>query len=162
MDSQTKLEIQDFNTKKSKKAKLFKNLELVGMSFNRKCSTNHGLHLNNAGKESLAKAIASQINKIINCSSNENPISLQWKEKSNNESITENMAHSPSRQTAVDNSPKLESPQIQNLDHHQESLGSECTRRTSTRQKKAIIPRHSDFLWSRLILTAYLTYKSTN
>jgi hypothetical protein len=96
IDSQTNLEIQDFNMKLSKKAKLFKNLELVGMNFNRKCFTNHGLHLNNAGKESLAKAIASQINKIINCSSNEIPvISLQWKEESNNQSIIENMAHSP-------------------------------------------------------------------
>jgi hypothetical protein len=100
------------------------------------------LHLNNAGKESLAKAIASQINKIINCSSNENPIiSLQWREESNNESITENMAHSPSRKTAVDNSPKLEPPQIQTFENHQESSGSECTRRTSTRQKKSYNPK---------------------
>jgi len=155
MDSQINLEIQDYNMKLSKSAMLFRNVELVEMNFNRKCFTNHGLHLNNAGKEGLAKVTASQINKIINCSPNENPvISLQWKEESINESIIVDMTLPSSRKTAVDNSPKLESPQIQTHDSQQELVGFECTRRTSTRQKKATISRHSDFLWWILILTA--------
>ena len=67
LDSQISLEIQDFNMKLSKSAKLIRHVELVEINFNRKYFTKHGLHLNNVGKEGLAKSIASQINKIINC-----------------------------------------------------------------------------------------------
>jgi hypothetical protein len=74
LDCQINLEIQDFNMKLSKSAKLFRHVELVDMHFNRKYFTKHRLHLNNAGKEGLAKLIASQINKIINCHSVENPV----------------------------------------------------------------------------------------
>jgi len=144
LDCQINLEIQDFNMKLSKSAKLFRHVELVEMNFNRKYFTKHGHHLNNACKEGLAKLIASQINKIINCSSNENPvISLQWKEESVNKSIIVNTTHLSIQKTAVDNSPKLESSLAH--DSQQELIGSECTRRTSNRQKKAIISRNSDF-----------------
>jgi hypothetical protein len=94
MDSQINLEIQEFNMKLSKCAKLFRYVELVEMNFNRKYFTKHGFHLNNAGKEGLVKVTASQINKIINCSSNENPvISLHWKEESINNSIIVTTSH---------------------------------------------------------------------
>jgi len=146
MDSQINFEIQDFNMKLCKSAKLFRHVELVEMNFNRKYFTKHGFYLNNAGKEGLAKVIASQINKIINCSSNENPvISLQWKEESIDKSIIVNTTHSSTQKTAVDNSPKLESPLIQTYDSQQELIGSECTRRISNRQKKATVSRNSDF-----------------
>ena len=39
MDSQINLEIQDYNMKLSKSAKLFRNVELVEMNFNRECFT---------------------------------------------------------------------------------------------------------------------------
>ena len=108
MDSQINLEIQDFSMKLSKSAKLFRHIELVEISFNRKYFTKQGLHLNNVGKEGLAKVIASQINKIINCRANENPvISPQWKDESNNKSIIVNTTHLSTPKTAVDNSPKL-------------------------------------------------------
>jgi hypothetical protein len=42
MDFQINLEIQDLNMKLSKSAKLFKNVELVEMNFNRKCRAKHG------------------------------------------------------------------------------------------------------------------------
>jgi hypothetical protein len=119
MDCQINLKIQDFNIKLSKSAKLFKHVKLVEINFNRKYFSKDGFHLNNVGKEGLAKVIASQINKIIYCSSNENPvISLQWKEESINKSITVNTTHPSTRKTAVDNSPKLESPLIQAHDSH--------------------------------------------
>jgi hypothetical protein len=57
MDSQINLEIQDFNMKLSKSAKLFRHVDLVEMNFNRKYFTKHGFHLNNAGKTGLAKII---------------------------------------------------------------------------------------------------------
>ena len=76
------------------------------MNVTRKYFTNHDLHLNNAGKEGLAKVIASEINKIIKCSSNENPvIPLQWKEECTTNSIILNTAHLSTQKTAVDNSP---------------------------------------------------------
>jgi hypothetical protein len=124
------------------------------MNFNRKYFTKHGFHLNNAGKEGLAKVIASQINKIINCSSNENPvIFLQWKEECIDKSIIVNTTHSSTRKTAVDNSAKVESPLIQTLDRQQELIGSECTHRISNRQKKATVSRNSDCLTDSLTNT---------
>jgi len=57
MNSQINLEIQDFNNKLSKRAKLFSHVDLVETNFNRKYFTKHGLHLNNVGKE-LANVIA--------------------------------------------------------------------------------------------------------
>ena len=131
-----------------KSAKLFRHIELVEINFNRKYFTKHGFHLNNAGKEGLAKVIASQINMIINCSSNENPvIPLQWKEEATTKSIIVNTTHLSTQKTAMDNSPKLESPLIETHDSQQELIGSECTSRISNRQKKATISRNSDFLW---------------
>ena len=137
-DSQINLEIQDFNMKLSKSVKLFRHVDLVEINLNTKYFTKHGLHLNNAGKEGLAKVIASQINKIINCSSNENPvISLQWKDESINKSIIVNTTHLSTQKTAVDNPPKLKSPLIQDHDSQQELIGCECTCRTSNRQEKS-------------------------
>jgi hypothetical protein len=75
------------------------------MNFNTKYFAKHGLHLNNVGKGGLAKIFVSQINKIINCSSNENPIiSLKWKEESINKTIIVKTTHMPTQKTAVDNS----------------------------------------------------------
>jgi len=109
------------------------------MDFNRKYFSKHGFHLNNAGKERLAKVIASQIKKIINYSSNENPvISPQWKDEFINKSISANTTKLHTRKTAVDNSLKLESPLIQ-ADSQQELIEPECICRTSNRQKKATI-----------------------
>jgi len=137
MDSQISFDIQDFNMKLRKSAKLFRHFELVEMNFNRKYFTKHGFHLNNAGKGGLAKVTASQIKKIINYSSNENPIiPLQWKEEFINKTNTPNTTQLPTRKTAVDNSLKLESPLIQ-ADSQQELIEPECTCRTSNKQKKS-------------------------
>jgi hypothetical protein len=74
MNSQTNHDIQDFNTKLSKIAKLFRHVNLVEMNFNRNNFTKHGFHLNNVGKEGLTKVIASQIDKIVKCNSNDKPV----------------------------------------------------------------------------------------
>jgi hypothetical protein len=108
---QINLEIQDFNTNLSKRAKLFKHVDLVEMKFNRKYFTRHGLHLNNVSKEGLAKAIALQINKIIKCSSNDKSVfPPQWKDECINKSIIVNTTHSSNWKPAVDNLSKVESP----------------------------------------------------
>jgi hypothetical protein len=75
VNSQINLEIQDFNTNLSKRAKLFRHVDFMEMNFNRKYFTrHHGLHLNNMGEEGLAKAIALHINRIIKCSSNDKSV----------------------------------------------------------------------------------------
>lgn len=58
-DFRTNSEIQAFNTKLGKVSKLFRHVALVEMNFNREHCTKHGFHLNNAGKESFVKLIAS-------------------------------------------------------------------------------------------------------
>ena len=72
-DSRTNLEIRAFNAKLSKTATLFSHVTLVEIDFNRKCYTKHGLHLNNAGKEWLAKLIASQTDKPVSDSNRTEP-----------------------------------------------------------------------------------------
>ena len=64
-DSKTNFEIQAFNTKLSKTASLFSHVTLCDINFTREYFTKHGLHLNNAGKERLAKLTASQANKLV-------------------------------------------------------------------------------------------------
>jgi len=54
-DSRTNLEIQAFNAQLSKTAKSFRHVAVVEMDSNRKYFTKHGLHLNNGGKDCLAK-----------------------------------------------------------------------------------------------------------
>ena len=94
MNYQINLEIQDFNNKLSKRAKLFSHVDLVEMNLNRKYFTKHGLRLNNVGKGGLTEAIASQINKIIKCILNDKPvIPLQWKDESINKRIIVNTTH---------------------------------------------------------------------
>jgi hypothetical protein len=58
LDSRVNFEIQDFNMKLNTSSKLFRHVELVDMNFNKNYFTKHGLHLNNVGKEGLAKLIA--------------------------------------------------------------------------------------------------------
>jgi lysophospholipase L1-like esterase len=79
-DSKTNLEIQAFNAKLSKITKSFRYATLVEMDFNRKHFTEHGLHLNNAGKEWLAKLIVTQIEKLINNINKIEPVTaLNWR-----------------------------------------------------------------------------------
>jgi hypothetical protein len=88
---------QDFNTKLSERAKLFGHADLVEMKFDRKYFTKHGFHLNNVGKDKLAKVIALQINKIMKPSLNDKfVIPLQWKYETTNNSSTVNTSHIPS------------------------------------------------------------------
>jgi hypothetical protein len=54
----TNLEIQAFNRKLNKMAKVFSNVAVVEIDLNRKYFTPHGMHLNKSGKEWLSKLIA--------------------------------------------------------------------------------------------------------
>jgi len=107
-DSSTNFEIQTFSAKLSKLATLFSHVTLVKIDFNRKYYTKHGLHLNNAGKEWLAKLIASQTDKLVSDSNKTEPIiALNWKEETTNLSINVTDNHKPSLMVNEDDFSKV-------------------------------------------------------
>jgi hypothetical protein len=142
-------EIQAHNTKLGKIATLFSHVTIINTDFNRNLFTNHGLHLNSAGKEGLAKLTATRINKIINESSNTKPaIALNWKKESTKETSSTNN-HSKPFQKLNEKDPSTATSAIpiltpQSQDNKTES---ELMRKTSCRQKKAPVTRCKDFLW---------------
>jgi hypothetical protein len=147
-DSRTNLEIQAFNAKLSRTAKSFKYVTLVEMDFNRRYFTRHGLHLNNAGKEWLAKLIATQIDKLINNINKIEPvIALNWKEETTNESFNVTDNHKPNLMSIEDDLSKVMIPPIQIHNSQGNMADSESLHRTSNRQTKAPITRSKDFLW---------------
>jgi lysophospholipase L1-like esterase len=78
--SKPNLEIQAFNAKLAKIKKALQHAAFFEMDFHRKHFTKHGFHLNNIGKEELAKLLALHIDKRTNNSLA--PItSLKWKEE---------------------------------------------------------------------------------
>jgi hypothetical protein len=96
-------EIQAHNTKLGKIASLFSYVNIIKTDFNRNLFTNHDLHLNNPGKEGLAKLIVIHIDKIIYESNNTKPeIPLRWKKESLIETTTTNH-HSKPNQTPTEN-----------------------------------------------------------
>jgi len=145
-------EIQAHNTKLGKIATLFSHVTIINTDFNRNLFTNHGLHLNNAGKEGLAKLIATRINKFINESSKTKPaIALNWKKESTKETASTNNHSKPFQKlnekdpsTATSAIPILPPQSQENQDNKTES---ELMRKTSCRQKKAPVTRCKDFLW---------------
>jgi len=145
-DSRAKFEIQAFNAKLSKIAKSFRHFALVTMDFNREHFTKHGLHLNNAGKEGLAKLIASQIDKLINNINKIEPVTaLNWKAEATNVSINSTDNYKPNVMSTEDDFSKVLSPPNQIHNSQGNMTDSECLRRTSNRQKKAPVTKTKDF-----------------
>jgi hypothetical protein len=148
MESRTNLEIQAFSAKLNKTAKSFRHVALLEIDSKRKYFTKHGLHLNNAGKEWLAKLIATQIDKLINNINEIEPtVALNWKEETTNESIKIKDNHMPNLLTTDNDLSKVLVPRTQIHNSQGNMTGSESLRRTSNRQKKAPVTRSKDFLW---------------
>jgi hypothetical protein len=106
------------------------------------------LHLNNAGKEWLAKLIASQIDKLINDINKTEPvIALNWKEETNNVGISVTNNHKPNLKLTEDDLPTVPVSPIQFHNSQDNETDSELPRKTSSRQKKAPVTRSEDFLW---------------
>ena len=83
-ESRTNLAIQKINSKLKKMTKLFRHVSMIEMESNRKDYMKHGLHLNKAGKEGLARSIANLINQIVLRENKEKQvITLNWKEEVN-------------------------------------------------------------------------------
>jgi len=138
-DSRTNLEIQAFNTKLSKTATLFSHVTLVEIDFNRKYYTKHGLHLNNAGKEWLAKLIASQIDKLVSDINKTEPIiALNWKEETTNASISVTNNRKPNLMLTEDDLSKVLISPIQIHNNRSNNTDSELLHKTSSRQKKLL------------------------
>ena len=147
-DSRTNLEILAFSAKLSKTAESFRHVALVELDSNRKYFTKHGLHLNNAGKEWLAKLIASQIYKLINNINRTEPvIALDWKEETTNMNINVTDNHKPNLLPTKDDLSKVLIPPSQTHNSQGNMADSESLCRTSDRQKKAPITISKDFVW---------------
>lgn len=147
-DSKTNFEIQAFNTKLNKTASLFSHVTLCEINFTREYFTKHGLHLNNAGKERLAKLIASQANKLVSDFNKTEPIiALNWKEETTNMSINVTNNHQPNLILAEEGFSNVLVPPSQIHNNQDNKADSELLRKTSNRQKKAPITRSKDFLW---------------
>ena len=143
-DSKTNFEIQEFNTKLSKIASLFSHVTLCEIDFTREYFTKHGLHLNNAGKERLAKLIASQTNKLISDFNKTEPIiALNWKEETTNMSINVTNNHKPNLILAEEGFSNVLFPPSQIHNNQDNKADGELLRKTSNRQKKAPITRRS-------------------
>ena len=106
----------------------FSHVSLIETNINRNYYTKHGLHLNNKGKEELARSIANLINKLVLNEDKDKPvITLNWKDVIN-------------RSLSVQISPdQLKSSTLESSD--------QIPNRTSTRQKKLPVTRKNDFLW---------------
>ena len=79
--SQTNHLIHAYNSKLKNIVKPFKHVSIIETSLDRRHFTNHGLHMNNLGKEKFAKLTASQLVKLIKSSPYETKsvIPLKWK-----------------------------------------------------------------------------------
>jgi len=152
-DSRTNLEIQAFNTKLSKIATLFSHVTLIKIDFNRKYFTKHGLHLNNAGKEWLAKLIASQIDKLVRDINKTQPIiALNWKEETTNVSINVTNNHKPNLMLNEDDFSNVLVSPIQIHKNQYNKTDSELLCSTSSRQKKAPVTRSKDFFMATVTI----------
>jgi hypothetical protein len=142
-DSKINLEIQAYNAKINKIAKSFRHVAVVEIESNRKYFTKHGLHLNNVGKEWLAKLIATQIDKLINNRNKTEPvIALNLKEDTINESINITVTYRPNLLATEDD------PSTQIHNSQGKRSVSEMLCRTSNRHKKKLLSLEVRiFLW---------------
>jgi len=116
------LEIQAFNKKLNKIARVFSHAAIVETDLDRKYFTRHGMHLNNSGKECLSKLIATQINRLVNGNNKDVPaVPLNWKDE-----LTD-------KQNIVN-------PDTTVMD--EKSLN-----RAVTRSRRLPVTRSNDFLW---------------
>jgi len=147
-DCRANLESQAFNTKLCKIATLFSHVTLIKIDFDRKYFTKHGLHLNNAGKQWLAKLIASQIDKLVSDINKTEPtIALNWKEVSTNVSINITNNHKPNLMLIEDDFSNVLVSPIQIHNNQYNKTYSELLCKTLSRQKKAPVSRSKDCLW---------------
>ena len=116
------------------------------MDFHRKHFTKHGFHLNNAGKEELAKLIASQIDKLIS-NSFEPMTALKLKEDPTNEDSNTTDHPKPNVVLSEDDFSKTMTPPVQISNCQGDMTDNDSFRRTSKRQKKAPVTKSNDFLW---------------
>jgi len=106
------------------------------------------LHLNNPGKEWLAKLIASQIDELVSdINKTELIIALNWKEETTNVSINVTNNHKPNLMLTEDDFSKVLVSPIQIHNNQGNKTDSELLHKTSSRQEKTPITRSKDFLW---------------
>jgi hypothetical protein len=71
-------EVENYNRKLVKSTKPLRHVKVINVKSNREHFTRHGLHMNNEGKEQIARKIANAINMMFQ-KQIEKPIRLHWK-----------------------------------------------------------------------------------
>ena len=97
--SQTNHFIHAYNSKLKNIVKPFKHVSIIETSLLRRHFTNHGLHMNNLGKEKLAKLTALQLLKLNKSSPYETKsvIPLKWKDETLTPTLTLTINHGDSK-----------------------------------------------------------------
>ena len=88
--SKTNLAIKKFNTKLNNIMQRFRHVTLIDMGLHREYYTKHGMHLNNKGKDEIARKMANLINKVVIDENKDTIISLNWKDNINRSPTTQN------------------------------------------------------------------------
>lgn len=145
--SKTHASIRAYNSKLKNISNAYNHVSVVDMSSNRYHYTKHGFHMNNLGKEWLAKQVASQIEKLTKpLNEPKSIIPLEWKDKHttlhnnihNNQELTKTLTVSETVGTI--------GPTILNQNPTANTI-SEPQLRWSTRTKMVPRTRSRDFLW---------------
>ena len=133
------LEIQAFNKKLNKMAKVFSHVAVVEINLNRKHFTRHDMHLNSSGKECLSKLTATQICRLVNDENKNVPvILLAWKDESTDK---QNTVNSLSEQDTT-------SPLNLNWNKPDSTITKEKSlNRAITGNRKLPVTRSNEFLW---------------
>jgi len=146
--SQTNQLIHAYNSKLKNLVKPLKHVSIIETSLDRRHFTKHGLHMNNLGKEKLAKQIALQLLKLIKSSpyATKSVIPLKWKDETVTPKLTITINHGDSKSESEN--PNMEPLTLENFPQNNARDSSNVTLlRTSTRNKKPPSTMTKDFLW---------------
>jgi hypothetical protein len=149
-NSATNLEIQSYNRNLNKVAKAFSHVTTVETDMDRKYFTQHGMHLNNTGKEWLSKLIATQIYGLVKSNNNkEKPvIVLNWKDEPTNKQIPVNIHPIFETSLGQNNGNQADSGQKGVVTQEKVTYS-----RTSGRKSKQPVTSGDDFLWIAVSIT---------
>jgi len=123
-------------------AKAYNHITIVDTDIDRKLFTRHGMHLNERGKEWLAKLLATRISGL---GIDKVRVSQKIVLKCKDELITDQ--HSEINMTTT--SPPAQINNINNKNQIDTSHKEIVVPRTSNRQKRQPITRNKDFLWKQ-------------
>jgi len=157
-------EVTSYNRKLYKRMKQFEQVRLIGSESQRKYYTQHGMHMNRAGKEIMACKIAEAIKDTL-MKKETTTTPLPWKQDINKRTATIGEGYmGPSMDASADDTEKNQPPQMgrdnENCNSNSYSDTSQGTSYTNLtvdsndnkeilakREKRCIKTKNEDFLW---------------